>query len=61
VRPPLERSEWAEELRAAAPQRTDDEIAAAVDAAVIANAVSSIGLSWFIADISESSGLLPLS
>ena len=59
VRPPLERSEWARELRAAAPQRTDDEVAAAVDAAVIANAVSSIGLTWFIADIRESSGLLP--
>lgn len=51
VRPPLDRWEWAERLRAVAPQRADAEIETAVDAAVVANAVGSIGLTWLLAEI----------
>jgi hypothetical protein len=51
MRPPLDRSEWVERLRRAAPERADADIEAAVDAAVIANTAGSIGLTWLLAEI----------
>jgi hypothetical protein len=51
VRPPLPRVEWVERLRAAAPEQTDAEIDAAVDAALVANTAASIGITWLLAEI----------
>jgi hypothetical protein len=51
VRPPLNRSEWTGRLRAAVPERSENEVEAAVDAAVVANLAESIGLTWFLAEI----------
>jgi hypothetical protein len=59
VRPPLDRWEWSERLRSAAPERLEGEIASAVDAAVIAHAVSSIGLTWFIGEIRHTQSPAP--
>jgi hypothetical protein len=44
VRAPLTRWEWVERLRAAAPERIDFDVEAAVDAAVVANTAGAIGL-----------------
>jgi hypothetical protein len=51
VRAPLVRSEWVERLRAAAPERTEFDVEAAVDAAVVANTAGAIGLTWLLAEI----------
>jgi hypothetical protein len=51
VRAPLVRSEWVERLRAVAPERTDFDVEAAVDAAVVANTAGAIGLTWLLAEI----------
>jgi hypothetical protein len=38
-------------LRAVAPERTEAQLETAVDAAVVANAAASIGLTWLLAEI----------
>jgi hypothetical protein len=49
--PPLARSEWVERLGAAAPRDVPLDLEVAVDAAVVANAASAIGVTWLLADI----------
>jgi len=56
VRPPLARWEWVDQLRAVAPERADTDIETAADAAVIANASASIGLTWLLAEIQPRGG-----
>ena len=51
VRPPLERWEWRERLRAAAPEREDVELDIAADAAFVASAAASAGFTWLLAEI----------
>jgi len=51
VRPPLPRAEWLDRLQEVFVERPEEAIGQAVDAAVVANAAASIGLTWFLAEV----------
>jgi hypothetical protein len=51
VRPPLTRLEWIEQVYELDPELTETELRTVVDAAVVANAAASTGLTWLLAEI----------